>query len=69
MANVFLERYLRPGLTVAIPKIEGANKIQKRTFIDLYDAARVRAFTMNNIDAGWRGTGLYPFYPETVLSH
>ncbi len=46
----------------------GANKIQKRTFIDIYNYARTKALTMSNIDGGWRKTGLYPFDPEQVLS-
>ncbi len=61
-----LEKYYRDGVDTLC---QGGAKIQKRTFLDIYDAARTRALTVSNIDRGWRGFGLYPLYPETVLSN
>jgi hypothetical protein len=42
--------------------------INKSTFIDAFKAAYFESITPQNIQAGFRGSGLYPFNPEDVLS-
>lgn len=45
----------------------GIDTIGKEHFTYLYDPARTKAITTQNIAAGWEATGLYPFNPERVL--
>ena len=45
-----------------------ANKIQKHTFLDIYDASQIKALNVSSIYRGWRGAGLYLFCLEVVLS-
>jgi hypothetical protein len=46
----------------------GSNMIGKQHFTLLYERARNVAFTPRNIRSGWTKAGLFPFYPERVLS-
>jgi hypothetical protein len=42
--------------------------INKSTFMDAFKAAYFQSITPQNIQAGFRGSGLHPFNPEAVLS-
>ena len=46
----------------------GVNTIGKEHFTSLYSPARERAVTKRNILAGWGKCGLFPFYPDRVLT-
>jgi hypothetical protein len=45
----------------------GVNTIGKQHFTSLFSPARERAFTPNNIKAGFAASGLFPFNPDRVL--
>ena len=45
----------------------GANTVGKQHFTLLYDRARTKAFTKDNIKSAWRKVGLFPFDPDRVL--
>ena len=44
-----------------------SGRIPKAEWIEMYIKARARAFTTSNILSGWRGAGLWPFSPVSVL--
>jgi hypothetical protein len=44
-------------------------RISKVEWLDLYIAARCRAFSSNNITSGWCGAGLVPIQRSKVLRH
>ena len=44
------------------------NHITKLEFLPAFKAAFYQAFTETNISASFRGAGLVPFNPDTVLS-
>ena len=56
-----LSRCLDPLFRTGIPLI------QKVEWMERYIEARAKAFTKSNIEGGWRGAGLSPFYPQKVL--
>jgi hypothetical protein len=43
------------------------NTIGKQHFTSLFSLARVIAFTLKNIKAGFATSGLFPFNPDRVL--
>jgi hypothetical protein len=45
----------------------GVNTIGKQHFTSLFGLARVSAFTLKNIKAGFATCGLFPFNPDRVL--
>jgi predicted HTH domain antitoxin len=45
----------------------GFNTIQKADFLDAYPAARMEAFKAQNIQSGFRATGIAPFEPDRVI--
>ena len=46
---------------------EGVNAIGKEHFTSLFSHARIKAFTLKNIKAGFAASGLFPFNPDRVL--
>src|SRR5436305_1663021 len=56
-----LSRCLDPLFRTGIPLIHKVEWMEK------YIEARAKAFTKSNIEGGWRGAGLSPFYPQKVL--
>jgi hypothetical protein len=61
-----LKHHYREGVREATR--EGAPKVTKRMFIDLYRDARDKAFTERTVKKAWKGAGLFPFDKERVLS-
>jgi DDE superfamily endonuclease/Tc5 transposase DNA-binding domain len=46
---------------------QGFTRLSKRDFFRLFWVACGKAFTPENIQSGWKKTGLHPFAPEVVL--
>jgi hypothetical protein len=47
---------------------QGFARLSKRDFFRLFWIAYGKAFTLENIQSGWKKTGLHPFMPEVVLN-
>jgi hypothetical protein len=47
----------------------GINHIDKDDFLEIYPRIRPIVFTFQNIQSGFRATGLIPFDPDRVLSN
>lgn len=63
-----LANYYSTSLDSWIQQTKGLTSMGKREFFGLFYPAFLKAFTKDNIESGWRKTGLYPFDPEVVLS-
>jgi hypothetical protein len=46
----------------------GAVNVTKSQFLEILYAARLQAFTPDNIAGAWRGAGLIPYDPMAVIS-
>ena len=46
----------------------GINRVQKVEWTAAFVAAHQEAFTIRNIKAGFRGTGIHPYLPTKVLN-
>ncbi|KAN0072532.1 hypothetical protein V8E54_009461 [Elaphomyces granulatus] len=46
----------------------GAVNVTKSQFLEILYAARLEAFTPDNIAGAWRGTGLIPYDPTPVIA-
>ena len=60
---------LKKHLTTALSHLNEAQllRIQKSEWMDAYIQARAAAFSNSNINSAWRGSGLQPFQPQTVI--
>ena len=60
---------LKKHLTTALSHLNEAQllRIQKSEWMDAYIQARELAFSNLNITSAWRGSGLQPFQPQTVI--
>jgi predicted transcriptional regulator len=60
---------LKQHLTTALLHLNEAQllRIQKSEWMDAYITARAAAFSTSNINSAWRGSGLQPFQPQTVI--
>ncbi|PQM43923.1 hypothetical protein VE01_10819 [Pseudogymnoascus verrucosus] len=60
---------LKKHLTTALSHLNEAQllRIQKSEWIEAYITARAAAFSNVNITSAWRGSGLQPFQPQTVI--
>jgi hypothetical protein len=60
---------LKSRLITALSHLNEAQllRIQKSEWMDAYIQARAAAFSNSNINSAWRGSGLQPFQPQTVI--
>jgi len=60
---------LKKHLTTALSHLNEAQllRITKAEWMEGYIAARERAFSELNVFSAWRGAGLVPFQPQTVI--
>jgi len=67
--NVAIFGPLKKHLTIALSHLNEAQllRIQKLEWMDAYIQARELAFSNLNITSAWRGSGLQPFQPQTVI--
>ena len=65
--NVAIFRPLKQHLTTALSHLNEAQllRIQKAEWLEAYIIAREKAFL--NIASAWKGSGLQPFQPQTVI--
>jgi hypothetical protein len=63
-----LATYYSQELDRWIHNCQGLVSITKRHFWKLFWVAYNKAFTKNNINSGWKKTGLHPFNPDIVLN-
>ena len=63
-----LATYYSQELNRWIHNCQGLISITKRHFWKLFWVAYNKAFTENNINNGWKKTGLHPFNPNIVLN-
>jgi len=62
-----LANFYSQNLNTWMQKSAGIANMSKRYFYELFWPAWQRAFTKNNIQSGWKKTGLYPFNPSEIL--
>lgn len=63
-----LATYHSQELDQFLYKSQGLCSLTKRDFFRLFWAAWGKAFTISNIESGWKRTGLYHFEPSVVLN-
>ena len=61
-----LASYYRKGV-VARCQYAATYNVDKIEFLDIYQDAREKAFTIKNIKSGWATAGLSPYNPDIVL--
>src|SRR6266536_2728002 len=62
-----LAQYYTQEIDHFVAEYQGYITISKRHFWTFFLKAYTRAFTEQNIQSGWKATGIYPFNPEYIL--
>jgi hypothetical protein len=67
--DVAIFRPMKKHLTTALSHLNEVQllRIQKAEWLEAYIQARAAAFSISNINSAWRGSGLQPFQPQTVI--
>lgn len=62
-----LANYYSQNLDKWVANAQGLSRLSKRDFFGLFWPAYEAAFTPDNIQSGWKKTGLQPFDPSQVI--
>lgn len=63
-----LSTYYSEEIDNLLAESQGLVAMSKRHFWAMFRVAWERAFTVLNIGAAWRATGIHPFNPERIIS-